>query len=521
MEKKFQYILFDLDGTLTDPKEGICKSVQFALHQMGIEEPDIDRLEPFIGPPLLDSFMDFYHMTKQEAEKAIEHYRERFSAIGLYENAVYNGVPKMLQHLKQSGSYLAVASSKPEIFVKRILKHFHLEDYFDVIVGSELDGRRTKKEEVVEEALAQLYALEEKDYAEHHEWLDLPKSEELRRQTAMVGDRIFDINGAKRYHLCGVAVAYGYAPEGELEKSSADFVATDVASLEHYLAGKDIPNGNSGNDFPKIPENSFLRALYMVVPFAVYFLVVELVTYAGMKLVDFAGRADGLAGWISSNSSMLAVIIRMTAVFFGGLALFLVYHNKEQVFVRRETPAGYLLTILSGALLAMGLNVMILFCYTALEGNGTLYEKATFHTTLPFGPALLFYAVISPIAEELLFRWLLYGRIRRVLGTKFAILLTAVFFGFYHGNLLQGIYAFLMGLALSLIFYRSGDFVLPVLFHMSANAAVYLAAAAPKRIGSILSSPVTGGIFLVAGLVLLVFLYQRYCGDSRSLSRKE
>ena len=143
MEKKFQYILFDLDGTLTDPKEGICKSVQFALHQMGIEEPDIDRLEPFIGPPLLDSFMDFYHMTKQEAEKAIEHYRERFSAIGLYENAVYNGVPKMLQHLKQSGSYLAVASSKPEIFVKRILKHFHLEDYFDVIVGSELDGRST------------------------------------------------------------------------------------------------------------------------------------------------------------------------------------------------------------------------------------------------------------------------------------------------------------------------------------------------------------------------------------------
>lgn len=521
MEKKFQYILFDLDGTLTDPKEGICKSVQFALHQMGIEEPDIDRLEPFIGPPLLDSFMDFYHMTKQEAEKAIGHYRERFSAIGLYENTVYSGVPEMLQHLKKSGSYLAVASSKPEIFVRRILKHFHLEDYFDVVVGSELDGGRTKKEEVVEEALVQLYALEEKDYAEHYEWLDMPKSEELRRQTAMVGDRIFDMNGAERYHLCGVAVAYGYAPEGELEKSSADYVAKDVASLEHYLAGEDIPDRKSRNHVQKIPKNSFMRALYMVVPFAVYFLVVELVTYAGMKLIDIAGQMTGLAGWISSNSSMLAVIIRMTAVLFGGLALFLFYHKKEPIFVRRETTTEYLLTISSGALLAMGLNVIILFCYVALEGNGTLYEKATFHSELPFGLALLFYAVISPVAEELLFRWLLYGRIRYVLGAKFAILLTAVFFGFYHGNLLQGIYAFLMGLALALIFYRSEDFVLPVLFHMSANAAVYLAAAVPKNIGSILSSPVIGGIFLVTGLVLLVFLYQRYCGDSRSINRKE
>ena len=138
-----KYLLFDLDGTLTDPKVGICTCVQYALKAMGIDEPDLDKLEPFIGPPLKDSFMNFYHMSEEQAEAAIAKYRERFADVGIFENKVYDGIPEMLKNLQANGMELAVASSKPEVFVERILEHFGIRKYFKAVVGSELDGTRS------------------------------------------------------------------------------------------------------------------------------------------------------------------------------------------------------------------------------------------------------------------------------------------------------------------------------------------------------------------------------------------
>lgn len=218
----FQYCLFDLDGTLTDPREGITKSVQYALQKFGIEEPDLDRLEPFIGPPLKDSFMEFYGLTKEEALKAIDLYRERFAPIGVLENHIFPGIKEMLETLCEKKIRLAVASSKPTLFVRQILTHFEIERYFDVIVGSELDGTRGTKEEVVEEALSQLglFSLSE---------------EERKGICAMIGDRKFDIQGAKAYGLTGVGVRFGYAGEGELEDAGADFIAETVEELRVFL----------------------------------------------------------------------------------------------------------------------------------------------------------------------------------------------------------------------------------------------------------------------------------------------
>ena len=119
-----KYFLFDLDGTLTDPKEGITTCVQYALHSLGIEEPDLDRLESFIGPPLKDSFMEFYGMDEEQAQAAVKKYRERFNDKGLYENEIYPGIAPMLQMLSEKGFRLAVASSKPTVFVEKILEHF-------------------------------------------------------------------------------------------------------------------------------------------------------------------------------------------------------------------------------------------------------------------------------------------------------------------------------------------------------------------------------------------------------------
>lgn len=217
----FRYILFDLDGTLTDPKVGITKSVQYALEDAGIYEADLDKLEPFIGPPLADSFALFYGMDEEQVKRAVKKYRERFTVTGIFENEIIEGVPELLARLKAAGCVLSIASSKPTEMVERILEHFDIAQYFDCVVGSELDGRRSKKEEVVEEALRRLMP-------EHYEKSDV----------AMVGDRKFDIEGAKAFGLTAVGVRFGYAQEGELEKAGADFIAGTVAELEEFLMGR-------------------------------------------------------------------------------------------------------------------------------------------------------------------------------------------------------------------------------------------------------------------------------------------
>jgi phosphoglycolate phosphatase len=221
-EKKdmFDYILFDLDGTLTNPKEGITKSVQYALKAFGIDEPDLDKLEPFIGPPLMDSFKDFYGFNDEEAKKAVEKYRERFTDIGIFENEIYPGIKEMLAKLKNEGKKIAIASSKPTVLVERILEHFEIDEYFDVVVGSELDGRRSRKEEVVEEALRQLVP-----------------NDKIGKSVAMVGDRKFDVEGALEFGLTSIGVSFGFAPEGELEKAGAEYIVDTVEELYLVLSG--------------------------------------------------------------------------------------------------------------------------------------------------------------------------------------------------------------------------------------------------------------------------------------------
>lgn len=218
---RYQYLLFDLDGTITDPKVGITTCVQYALEHFGIHEPDNDKLEPFIGPPLQDSFEQFYHMDAETAKQAVAKYRERFQTVGLYENEIYDGMADLLKTLKEGGCRLAVASSKPTVFVKKILEHFDVAQYFDVVVGSELNGSRSKKEEVVQEALRQLD----------------PKEQSSSAQMVMIGDRYFDVQGAKAHHLDSIGVAYGYAAEGELQQVGATFVVDTVEELGRLLLG--------------------------------------------------------------------------------------------------------------------------------------------------------------------------------------------------------------------------------------------------------------------------------------------
>lgn len=214
MDKK--YMLFDLDGTLTDPQEGITNSVAYALEQYGIHVEDRSSLNKFIGPPLKDSFMEYYGFAEDRAEEAVWKYREYFNEDGIFENKVYPGIPQMLQRLNDQGKILIVATSKPTVYAKRILKRFELSQYFADVQGSEMDGRRTKKEEVIS------YALEQNQITDN-------------AQAVMIGDREHDIIGAKKCGLDSIGVLFGYGSREELEGCGAGQIVDTVQMLEDLL----------------------------------------------------------------------------------------------------------------------------------------------------------------------------------------------------------------------------------------------------------------------------------------------
>lgn len=213
---KKEYILFDLDGTLTDPMVGITRSVQHALRAYGIEETDLNALCPFIGPPLKDSFMKYYGFSDKQAEEAIGKYREYFAVTGIFENRVYEGIETMLKNLRSSGRTLMVATSKPEKFAVKILEHFRLAPYFDWVCGASMDEKRVRKGDVI------AYALETAGIK------DVSKA-------VMVGDREHDVIGAKEHSMDCVGVLFGYGSRQELEAAGAKTVAATVEELEQVL----------------------------------------------------------------------------------------------------------------------------------------------------------------------------------------------------------------------------------------------------------------------------------------------
>lgn len=217
----YRYLLFDLDGTLTDSSEGICKSIQYSLGKIGIQEDDLKKLEVFIGPPLRYSFKEYYGLEGELAEQAIAFYRERYTEVGKYENRPYPGIREMLIHLKAAGAVLAVASSKPELYVEDILRHFDLYELFDYVVGSDLEGKRETKTAVIREAMERMQVTREE-----------------QKGVLMVGDRHFDIDGAKELSLDSLGVYYGFAKIGELEAAGADYVVHTVDELEKLLLEK-------------------------------------------------------------------------------------------------------------------------------------------------------------------------------------------------------------------------------------------------------------------------------------------
>jgi len=513
-----KYMLFDLDGTLTDPKVGITTCVQYALHSMGIEEPDLDKLLPFIGPPLKDSFMQFYGMDEEQAKQAIEKYRERFQDTGIFENEVYKGIPQMLEELQKKGVQLAVASSKPTVYVERILEHFQLRQYFRVVVGSELDGRRVNKDEIIHEALNKLFYYK-------------PIQKEL---VYMIGDRKFDVDGAREHRIECVAVTYGYGSIEELKEAKADYIVRSVEELKKFLirdldeadengnaSGKTTGRQGSNYGKPKTPFST-KKILQIALPFftflAVKLVVGSLLSMAGGYLPDLiaekimiqdeTGKYIGYTG----NAGIVIVAISYLAAAWSIRKRVVLFVTKTAEDMRlshlkKEPIFRWVLLILVTVGAVLGLN--LLFNLASIPANSEAYQEVAakqYGGTFLIG--LICYGFITPFAEEVAFRGILYTGTRRLLNSKFALLVSAMIFGVYHGNEVQSLYAFMIGCLIAYAYEYFGSFWVTVLIHVIANVLAYCFTYVAQTVPGIINAPFCV-VSLVVALIGIALLHKQ------------
>ena len=208
----YQYILFDLDGTLTDPGEGITNSVDYALKKYNIIIEDKKELYKFIGPPLQESFQKYYGFSTEQSLQAVEFYREYFRDKGIFENEVYNGTAETLSVLKNKGKHIILATSKPERFARQILAHFDLMRYFDFVAGATMNGSRSKKDDVIRYAVSS-YPINNLS------------------ESIMIGDREHDILGANKVGMDSIGVLFGYGDNDELKKAGAAYIVKEMTDI--------------------------------------------------------------------------------------------------------------------------------------------------------------------------------------------------------------------------------------------------------------------------------------------------
>ncbi len=444
-----EYLLFDLDGTLTDPKVGITTCVQYALKSFGIEEPDLDKLEPFIGPPLKDSFMQFYEMNEKDAEAAVEKYRERFKDVGLFENEVYEGIPQMLKTLKNKGMHLAVASSKPTVYVERILEHFEIREYFEAVVGSELDGRRVNKDEVVAEALKQLFGEKEIEYSKVY----------------MIGDRKFDVEGARALGVESIGVSYGYGSLEELKEAGADYMVTSVSELSYVLL----------REFREVEPRGMRQVVF---------------PFVGSLLLYF------LAAAFASN---IFFIVASCVLVFPWAAHLTEYAKYDMYIghVRRQPAVSYLVLLFSGAALLLGTHMLMNLSIEIPFLRGCPFVEEIAEKGILW-KQILYIGIFVPFLEELVFRGIVYNVFRFKMNLVLAMSLSALLYALFQIGLEKTPYLIAFGFLLAYAYEYFGTFAVPVLLHIACAVLHVIMERAAVSVSILYNWPLCIVLLLVA-----------------------
>jgi phosphoglycolate phosphatase-like HAD superfamily hydrolase/membrane protease YdiL (CAAX protease family) len=464
-------VLFDLDGTLTDSGEGITKSVQYALEkEFGMQVP-LSELRCFVGPPLKEQFMSFAGVSEEEAVRAVERYRERYRPKGIYENYLYDGIKSVLRQLHEEHFTLALTSSKPTMFCRQILRMFNIDEYFTAVVGSDMDGRRTDKYELIEETIREL------------------GMQDLRDEIVMVGDRKYDCVGAASAGIDCIGVTYGFGSRTELEAEWPACIVDSPIELRNVLIGqaRSGMNGTGGGFFggkkstesigyglkPSImPEDGgIFRCIFTCVIPVAFAYIVSGVLYMGIiwGMQIFLPRIE--------FDNMLLVL--MTGIVDAILIpfLYIMYRRDE---IRRSSygrterilniNAFGAAAVLIVALFSIGFADTIQVPLGALIHDEAGAEiNASLFKNVNLAAQFISLCAIGPACEELIFRGLVYRRIRDFLGVWWAVLLSAVFFGVYHQNLTQGVFAFFFGIVLAAVYEHYGTIWAAIAAHAANN----------------------------------------------------
>lgn len=456
-----------MDGTLTASGEGITKCVQYAMSKFGIQEPDLKKLEVFVGPPLKEQFMKYCGLTEAQAIEAVGYYRERYTEKGMFENQPYPLIPELLRELKDRGYLLAVASSKPTYFVTQILDHFGLTGYFHEIVGAELDGSRTQKEEVIGEALRRLGL------------------ESSPREAIMVGDKDLDVYGARSHGMKCVAVSYGYGTLEELTRANPCYIAEDVEQLGEFFLDNPLQQHS--------PGRKVWRTVY---PIGMHFVITQLVAV----LVFFCFALAGDGGALADHTALLTGLASLAVI-----PVSLLLMRMDEGLRNRNTQWGVaaldgLIVFLLGAAYGQIANSAISMLHLSDLFPG--YQDQVYDVIMLEHPLVLLLSVgiAAPVAEELIFRGLIYRRLKDYVSWKTAMVISALLFGVYHGNMLQFVYATLLGMVFVLLMEQSGGLWGAILAHMGANLwSVFLSLYS-------LDLMKAGGGLVLGALVMLMFV---------------
>lgn len=486
MTDMWKTILFDVDGTLTASGEGIKKSVIYALEKMGKPVPEDAVLEEFIGPPLDESFVRYTGMLPEEAKRAVEIFRERYHVRGVYENRPYDGIRECLSTLREAGFNLAIASSKPKILVDRVLEYFDLQKFFSVVVGAELDGSLCRKNEVIAEALKELGA------------------EDKRDEIVYVGDRKYDVIGAHMNGLAVIGALYGYGSFEELSAEGPELIAASPSMLldlimerladeqKESLRGSGRADGSeSFNELSSVPvrENVLLkiwRVLYPIlldaaIRYAVLFLLGVLVVgvlsfFSSFIYESFPGLA--VLGYYDFAMLIDAVGLAVSMPF-----MYIFFKRDEARREARPIPQGKMLPAkdrnLNLKLVTLQYVVFFLLAaqavnfFLAVSGISSIDTAYQNSETMLSSPMLLIQildvCLIGPVCEEMVFRLLVYRRIRDYSSVRVAVILSAALFGVYHMNFVQGIFAFSLGIFLAVFYEKTGDLRVPIAAHIANN----------------------------------------------------
>ena len=463
-------VLFDLDGTLSDSAPGITRCVQYALEkEFGIIRKPEELIE-FVGPPLKEQFMLYTGCNDEMGERAVARYRERYRPVGIFENSLYPGIPELLLQLKNEGFRIALSSSKPEEFCHQILETFEIAQYFDVVCGSDMEGRHTDKAEIVEEVLHRL------------------GMENRREEVVLVGDRKYDIIGARQRGVGTIGVSYGYGSREELELEWPDCIVDTVTELRNVLIGQARSgrrNENTANTPAGIAERKrsdgglIYKVWRIVYPMLLHFAVVNitavlvLVGYLMIRILTGDAPYDAFET-IQSEMLILtglgdAILIPITWMFYReDEKKRLSKGFRERILVHNTFEIS---EIVSVAIMVIGISCLMNLLIALIPIDDVEYQKIAEEMFNNNGIViqLVVIGILAPVSEELIFRGLIFRRSRDYVGFMWAAVCSGLFFGIYHGNLTQGIFAFFMGMLFAAIYEHFGTLWAPIVAHMANN----------------------------------------------------